>query len=166
MKISLQPTDNTTRLAHAMTWLTRLLEAPTLAGTDIPSSIRGYIYIDDIPHQISPGTWQISDNIIYCGRNAGTVEPLTKLAILTCIANMTGALENTAIADKITARLTQVITDSARSVYAGFIRATQRPSRLAVDQVNCRVAVYLNDGWFLTNGTPVEVNDTWIVMDF
>lgn len=166
MRISLQPNDPAPRLASAKAWLTRILSTPTLSGVDLPRDIKGYIYINDVPHQLARGAWVIGDGLCYIGNTNENVDPLTRLAVLTCIANMTGAIADPAIVALIEGKLVSTISDSVCSVYHGFMRSTVNPSRLAIDQFNNRIAAELNGGWYLTSGAPVEVDNTWIVMDF
>lgn len=166
MRISLQPNDPAPRLASAKAWLTRILSTPTLSGVDLPRDLKGYIYINDVPHVLARGTWQLDGSTCFVGNASELVDPLSRLAILTCIANMTGAIDDPAIVALIEGKLVSTISDSIRSVYHGFVRSTVIPSRLAIDQSNNRIAAELNGGWYLTSGAPVEVNDSWIVMDF
>lgn len=166
MRISLQPNDPTSRLANAKAWLTRILSTPALNGVELPRDIKGYIYINDVPHTIARGTWQLDGSTCFVGNTSEQVDPLSRLAILTCIANMTGAIDDPAIVALIEGKLVSTISDSIRSVYHGFIKSTVNPNRLAIDQANNRIAAELNGGWYLTSGAPVEVNDSWIVMDF
>jgi hypothetical protein len=51
-------------------------------------------------------------------------------------------------------------------VYNSVIRASNRPSRIALDQTNGRVAAEIKGTWLLTSGAPAEVDDKWIIMDF
>ena len=166
MQISTQIPDNTIRLRDATLWLTRILDSPTLSGVDLPGTIKGYIYIDRVPHNLHYGTWTMDGTTLYLARSAANIEPLTRLAILACIANMTGANENPVIAEKLSTRLVQAVSESVRSVYNGLVTSINKPSRLAIDHVNCRVAAEMNGAWFTTSGVPVEVDSTWIVMDF
>jgi hypothetical protein len=166
MHISLQPIDPTPRLVSAKAWLTRILNTPLLSGVDLPRDIKGYIYINDVPHVINRGSWAIENTSLYVGGTSDQVDPMSRLAILTCIANLTGAIADPAIVALIEGKLVSTISDSIRSVYHGFMKSTVNPSRLAIDQSNNRIAAELNGGWYLTSGAPVEVNDQWIVMDF
>lgn len=166
MNIGLQPSDNTARLRDATIFLTRILDSSTLSGWSIPSSIKGVIYINNTPRHLAQGSWQIDGSVVYVASSSELVEPLTRIAILTAIANLTGVIENPAIVEKISTRLTQAISESVRSVYAGIVRSTQQPTRLAVNTVLAQVAAEINGSWFTTSGSPVEVNDSWIVMDF
>lgn len=166
MNIGLQPSDNTARLRDATVFLTRILDSPTLSGWSIPLSIKGVIYINNTPHHLAQGTWQIDGTYIYMASHSELVEPLIRIAILTAIANLTGAIENPTIVEKISARLTQAISESVRSVYAGIVRSAQQPTRLAVNTALAQVAAEINGLWFTTSGSPAEVNDSWIVMDF
>ena len=54
-------------------WLRRLLETPSLSGSDLPSGIRGYVYVNQIPLALLRGTWQISEDSIYLARTSGAV---------------------------------------------------------------------------------------------
>lgn len=166
MHISLQPNDRTARLNSTKAWLVHILNTETLSGIDLPRDIKGYVYINNEPHQLARGPWMIGDGVCYVGNTSDQVESLTRLAVLTCIANMTDAINDPAIVALIEAKLVSTISDSVRSVYHGFIRSTAAPSRLAIDQTNNCIAAELNGGWFLTSGSPVEVDSTWIVMDF
>lgn len=166
MHISSQPQDNTIRLRDATAFLTRILDSPSLSALSMPSSIRSIIYINNVGLTLMGGSWQIDGATIYLAGNSATVEPLTRIGILTAIANFTGAIENPVIVEKISNRLVQAVSESIRSTYSGMIRATQRPSRLAINQVLAQVAAEINGQWFTTSGAPVEVNNSWITMDF
>ena len=166
MDISLQPTDNTIRLRDATQFLTRILDSPQLSGWNIPISIRGVLYINNTPRLIHQGSWQLDESTIYLAGSASLVEPLTRIAILTAIANMTGAIENPTIVEKISARLSQAISEAVRSTYSGIVRSAQRPNRLAVNTALAQVAAEINGTWLTTSGAPVEVNNSWIIMDF
>ena len=167
MHISLQPQNPEARLANAKPWLTRILTSPTLSGYELPRDLKGYIYIDDIPYQLARGSWQSDGSgVMYVGGTSSQIEPLTRLAIISCIANLTGAIDDPAIVRLIEAKLVTTISDSIRTVYHGFVRSDQSPSRLAIDNVNSRVAAEIGGRWLLTSGAPAEVNETWTVMDF
>jgi len=166
MHISLTPTDPTSRLTSAKNWLARILNTPLLEGAELPREIKGYIYINNIPLDLKRGSWVIDGSTCYVGSSSPTVEPLSRLAIITCIANLTGAIDDPAIVSLIERKLLTTISDSVRTVYHGFVKSTVNPSRLAIDQTNNRIAAELNGGWYLTSGSPVEVDHTWIVMDF
>ena len=166
MQISLQPTDTAARTASAKTWLQRILAQPSLGGIEFPRELKGYIYVDNVAHQLTRGTWTISDQCVYLAGTSTNVDPLTRLGVLTTVANMYDAITDPAIVELITTRLCSAISESVRSVYHGFVRGTQAPSRLAVDQANARVAAEMNGSWFLTSGAPVTVDNTWIIMDF
>ncbi len=166
MHISLQPTDPAARNATAKIWLQRTLATPSLTGHEFPRELRGYLYIDNVPHFLQRGSWAIGDGTIYLAGSSTSIDPLTRLAVLTTVANMYDAVTDPTIVELITTRLVNAISESVRTIYHGFIRGTQAPSRLAVDQANARVAAEMNGSWFLTSGAPVTVDSTWIVMDF
>ena len=166
MRISLQPTDSATRTALAKGWLQRILAQPSLGGIEFPRELKGYIYVDNVPHQLTRGSWSIRDQCVYLATSSTSVDPLTRLGILTTVANMYDAITDPVIVELITTRLCSAISESVRSVYHGFVRGTQAPSRLAIDQTNARVAAEMNGSWFLTSGAPVTVDNTWIIMDF
>lgn len=166
MQITLQPTDPAQRLNVSKVWLQRILSHPTLSGYELPREVKGYIYINNSPRILQRGAWAISDDSVYIASHGGIVEPLTKLAILGCVANLTGAINDPAITELFTTRLSRAIAESVSTVYHGLISTTQAPSQLAVDITGSRVAAKINDRWLLTSGAPVEVDASWIVMDF
>ncbi len=166
MNISINHPDKNAYKAVGVTWLQQVLDSPGLQGYELPTNIKGYIYINGMARLISPGSWEMNSDTVYMARSATPIEPLTRLALLSAVANLTGAIEEPTIVEKITSRLEGIIQDSVKSVYAGFLRSAITPSRLAVNQVTCQVAVELNGAWALSNGTPVEVNESWITMNF
>lgn len=167
MDISIRHPHPDTIKAESAKWLMSLLDTPGLSGQHLPSYIRGYIFIDGVPRALCSGSWQISSDLIYLARSGDHVPMFTKLAILTAIGNMTGALDNNmALVEKLSTRLVAEIRASTMMIHGLMLTSAVKPTRLAVDQVNCRVAADLNGSWFLPGGAPVEVDNTWIIMDF
>jgi hypothetical protein len=139
MIVTVNPSDLAPIKAAAIPWLNRLLASPTLSGVDLPTNIKGYIYIDNNPVVIMQGSWQLSEGTLYLARSSSNVDKLLRLSILTVVANMTGAIDDKDVVEKIVGRVSAIIADSVKSIYSGFVKATQQPSRLAVDQVNAQV---------------------------
>ena len=166
MDISLVPPNRPELTSVTVTWLRRLLETPSLSGVDLPTGIKGYIYINQIPMALVRGTWSISDDCIYLARTSGSVDSLTKLGILAAVASLSYARENPGIVELFATRMVEEIKKLTRVIHNHLVVSPTRPSRLAIDQVNCRVAAELNGAWFLPGGTPVEVDNTWIIMDY
>lgn len=167
MDISMVPRNSETIRTEAIRWLDSLLVTPSLSGYYLPPSIRGYIYIDGAPRALVSGSWQVASDIVYLARNGDGVPVMTKLAILTAIANMTRAIENNIpLMEKISTRLVEEIKASTIAIHNLMIASPVRPNRLAIDQVNCRVAADMNGSWFLPGGAPIGVDNTWIIMDF
>jgi len=166
MDITLQPVDNTERMTQAVTWLRRLLESPTYGGVEKPAIIVGYLYIDNIPHLLETGSWQIGDGHIYCARNSSSVEPLTRLAILATIAHITGAIHNADIRNTLVTRISHEIANSTRTVFRGILQTPDPVSRIAIDQENLQVAAEIGGRWISPAGIPMEVKESWITMNF
>lgn len=166
MDITLVPPNKPEQTSVMVTWLRRLLETPSLSGHDLPNHVRGIIYIDQVPMYLTRGSWQISEDHIYLARTSGAVDSLTKLGVLAVVASLTHAKENPAIVELFSTRLVEEIKNLSRIVHSHLVTSPTRPTRLAIDQVNCRVAAEINGAWFLPGGTPIEVNESWIIMDF
>ncbi len=166
MDISLVAPNRPELTNTTVIWLRRLLEQPSLSGSDLPNGIRGYVYINQIPLALTRGSWTIDDNTIYLARTSGTVDSLTKLGILAVIAQLTHARENPGIIELFSTRMVEEIKNLTRVIHSHLIVSPTRPNRLAIDQVNCRVAAEINGAWFLPGGTPVEVDNSWIIMDY
>lgn len=167
MRFSVSHPDKEALKGITIPFLTRVLDAPTLGGIELPGGIRGYIYVDGRARHLVNGNWEVQDDVIYLARGTTRLDPFTKLGILGAIASLTGAVDEQVIIDKLSARLVQAIQESTVGIYASLLRVEAgRPTRLAIDQANCRVAAELNGAWHLSSGAPVEVDDTWIIMDF
>lgn len=166
MQVSSIPPNQEAVTEAATRWLLRVLDDPNMCLSMLSSEIKGYLYIDGTPRTILYGSWQITSDSIYLPRAGGTVEPLSKLAILSAIASMTKASSNPVIVEKITQKLAILLNEATKSIYNSVITGTHRPSRLAIDLEGLQIAAELNNTWLLTNGAPAMVDDKWITMDF
>jgi len=166
MQITSVPLNQAEVTERVTRWLMPILESPILNGNSPPVEARCYIYVDGTPTMLVRGSWQISEGEIYMAGPSRSVEPLTKLTILSAIASHHKCTENPVVAEKIVQRLVTLLAESARSVYGNIITSLHRPTRLAINQQELQVAAEINDSWVLTNGAPVAVNDQWIIMDF
>lgn len=167
MQVSMQHPDRPALKAVAIPFLTRILDAPTLGGVELPAGVKGYVYIDGRPRALANGSWELQDDIVYLARSGARVDPFMKLGILGAVANMTGAIEDPAIVSKLSGRLAQAVQESTVSTYGAIMRVdSARPTRIAIDQPGARVAAELHGAWHLSSGAPVEVDDKWIIMDF
>jgi hypothetical protein len=168
MYISSVPPNPAAIRAVATPWLHRLLDDPRMCGTVAPEQVRGYLYIQETPRQIAYGTWQVGVDAIYLPRagNDPIVHPLTKLAIISAIAAMTGATSDPELVTKITTKLVVLLKEEAIGTYANIVRSYHKPSRLAIDQENYQIAAEMDGRWLLPSGAPTEVGENWITMDF
>lgn len=148
-------------------WLTRVLSNNELQGVEKPHALHGYIYIDGTPRVLYGGAWQLNTDAIYLAnisRNA--LDPFTKLGILAAVGHVGNAMDDPGVIEKFSGQLARILREGVATVYGNIVRSTRNVSRLAVDKDGCRIAAEMNGGWFLPNGLPVEVNDTWITMGF
>lgn len=167
MNIALLANDIESLKTTTTNWITSLLLDPNFSGADKPSSIKGYLYVNEVPMILQRGTWQITGDSIYLARTNSEVPNMTKLAIITAIASMTGILQNnTVLVERISTRLVEEIRLSTLAVHKLMLASTARPTRLAIDNIGCRVAAEMDGTWFLPGGAPVEVDSTWIIMNF
>lgn len=167
MEISIKPPDPDVHKPVITDFLNRVLDHPLFYGPSKPLAIRGYLWINGAPRLLSDGSWQIGADAIYLSRPSEHVDQFTKLSIITGIASFTGVLEgNLELVQKISTRLTGLIRDHTQVVHSLMVSSTVKPSKLAVNQSTCQVAANINDGWFLPGGAPVEVDESWIIMDF
>jgi len=166
MQITSVPLNQAEVTERVTRWLIPILESPTLDGGSPPTEARCYIYVDNHPVVIIRGAWQIAEGEIYMAGASRSVEPLTKLTILSAIASHHKCTEDPLVAEKIVQRLVVLLAESAKSVYGNIITSLHRPTRLAINQQELQVAAEINGSWILTNGAPIAVNDQWIIMDF
>ena len=168
MQLSLNPSNNSGIRESAITWLQDILNRPAFSGIYIPENIKGYIYVNNEPRLLKQGGWEINNGTGYIAlaRNPGLVDNFTKLGILSCIANMTGVMQDPSIIELFSQKLVVCVTEVVRNLHGNIIRSNIPPTRLAIDQANYLVAAELNGSWHLTSGAPVEVTESWIIMDF
>ena len=168
MRVTLEPDDLLERKNATVIWLMRILEAPTLSGTELPSSIRMYLYIDGQYKHVSRGAWEINSDQIYLAKPSTSVSctPYIKLGILAAIAHFTGASEDPRIIEKLSARLVETIKENTLNVYSSIVRAGKKPSYIAIDQANAKIAAQLDGKWLSPSGAPVEIDPSWVVMGF
>ena len=147
-------------------WIVSLLENEYLNSDEKPPSIKGYIYMDDVPKLLRGGAWEIGiEFVTLASPSSRPVDPLTKISIISAIANLTGILEEPAIIGGLTRHITKALTDSITNVYAGIVRSGAVPTHFALHPQTCTAALQRNNTWYLPSGAPVEVDNTWIIMD-
>jgi hypothetical protein len=166
MQITSVPPDQAALTAVAVRWLNRVLDDPGMNASTFPPELRMYLYVDGGLRLVAGGSWQITGDAIYLPNASRAVEPLTKLGVLAAIASVTKASQDPGVLAKITARLVTLLNEATLNVYSSIITSMQKPTRLAIDHEHLQVAAEINGTWLLTNGTPVEVTDKWITMDF
>ena len=169
MEVSMsQPDGHRERIrAEATTWLTKLLEHPRLEGISKPTSIIGYLYIDGTPRQLITGRWEVNEtSVSLAGSTSSQSVPVfTRLAILTGVANLCGIMTGP-LMDRFTASLVREIQASTFQIHNLMVSSVVKPRRIAVDNTNCRIAAEVNGVWTLPGGAPVQVDETWITMNF
>ena len=168
MHISSRPRDREAQSIRARDWLLGVLNQPTLSGNgrSYPASLNTVIYIDETPRYVSNGYWAIASTGIQLPTEAGNVSPLERLTILAALASVHGATAFPEVTSKIIERLVDTMRTTTLSVYENLIDATARPSRIAINERTFQVAAELEGHWILTSGAPIEVDDSWIIMDF
>ena len=151
----------------ATRWLTRVLETPTLElNATFPNECKSILYVGGNQKVTCNGSWQIDSEHIYLRGRSAQVDQFTRLSILAAIAGTTRAIEQPGMVDLISRKLITILQDSTRSIYNSIIASTHRPTRLAIDHQGLQIAAELNGRWLTTSGVPVEVSESWTIMDF
>lgn len=167
MRISSLSSDPQARMATITNWMLPILASPTLTGRSFPTEAHCSIYVDNAAKLVMGGSWNIENSYIYVPQEAiGRVSLLDRLAVLAAIAGATGIGADQRIQDAIVTTLIRLIRESTVSLHSSLVVSAVPPTRLAINMTTAQLAANVAGRWTLTGGAPVEVDESWITLDF
>lgn len=167
MQISSKHPNPEERTRIAKEWLLPILSNPNLDGSrNIPSCLMLPLYVNGEIRLLKGGYWQMDSVYIFLPLPSTNMHKLDKLSVLSAIAGAVGLTNDPAIQEKLIYRLTDIMKETSLTIYGNLVEATHHVSRLAIHPETCQVAAEVGGKWLTPSGAPMEVADSWIIMDF
>jgi hypothetical protein len=164
-RFSLAPNLTPDEKIRLRRWLEVTLENPRLVNSNrwpLNNSRIG-IYCDGSSRGIVGGTWQNDGSYyLYVGVESAGYPLTDRLAVLACIITAADLWEP--LLEKFSTAVSKVMLESYNEVMQGLVasRGGVRATGLAFSADRQQVAARMGDeGYFLPNGQPVEIDDTW-----
>ena len=168
MRVSTQPFDNAnfaeTQKATRI-FLMDVLSRPRFSGPRWPE-VRSIIYIDGRATRIQAGTWEINAENVYLAGASEGVADLERLAVLSGIARLYRLTDDVELLDAFSTGITKAIQNTMAPLWGNLVESEAPPEKLAVNMKTGEVAALINKRWVKASGAPVEVDDSWIEMEF
>lgn len=166
MRISSKSLEQQDFRETAIAWIQPILADPNFTGRTFPTTLNSLLYVENQPSFVAQGVWTVVPGTIRLpGQNDG-LGKLDKLSVLSALISTWGIQDAPGMTERVMTRLTEIIKETTLSVYSNIISATQRPSRMALNLNTYQIAAEMMDRWTLAGGAPIEVDDTWIILDF
>jgi hypothetical protein len=177
MQIKLTPTMTTAKKRTAKAWLTAQLANPELADSTVAMGWMAgniAIYVNDQPKVLTNGYWsaaelnrtsQAGHFTVACGyfdTGHGAPPKPERLAILGGIIHAVGLWDE--LTEQYSAAMGRVLLDSYHSCFLDMVEAPKPATKMAFSGDKQQVALQFTDepdAWFLSNGEPVKVDDSW-----
>lgn len=176
MQISLTPTLTAARKREAKRWLIAQLASPELADATVPMTVSGFvtIYINGSPKMVYNGNWNAQEIgranaggyfTVSCGSYTPTGQAPTKPERVAILGGIICALELwDELAEQYSQAMGRTILESYQSCCLEMVQAPKMAVKLAFSADKQQSALQYADEpdvWYLNNGEPVKVDDTW-----
>jgi len=171
MRFNLLPNLSAAEKEAMGRYLVSLLDNERLSETTVRCPlVAGQIglYIDNRAHSLAHGTWQLGDPYLYFGqdgRGNNNLPMLDRLGAIAAIIAACGLWTDEMVA-KFGDAVSRIMLRSYNEMMHGLltVQGTAPATGLAFSADRQQVAALLGEQYFLPNGQPVEVDDSWVIV--
>lgn len=179
MQIALTPTRTTSQRREAKRWLTAQLASSELADPSVAMSFSGgvAVYINGQPKVVIAGPWNGGEIArpssggyltLSCGSFSSGTAP-SKSERLSILGGIIGALELwDELAEAYSQALGHVVLEAYQSCCLDMVQAPKPAVKLAFSADKQQSALQYADEpdvYYLNNGEPVKIDETWHVIN-
>lgn len=171
MRIESTTTVNPSQKRLFVTWVKRVLEQPNLSTptTMFPGNNWGVtLTVDGQRRTVRAGYWQLTgmtlfvgleEDLVASGDTEPTMTPVDKLAALTALINYFDAWGSAGVVDAFSKALSNVMLETYNTFLHGAIQSKAPATKLAFNEKQKQFAAFIEDGFYLYDGTKVNPED-------